>query len=140
MMFTEDQIVSAIVRACEEINCRELNDIAALLETTDAKTMTTTSRALESVTDFARRMCSAIDASDPTSVAHTAVSLADLGGRVESWRQPIFAGLDEAIADIGFKDRIKSGATFGGHVGKRHHDDCQRCDRRSAWKYQFWTI
>jgi len=103
MMFTEDQIVSAIVRACEEINCRELNDIAALLEITDAKTMTTTSRALESVTDFAQRMCSAIDASDPTSVAHTAVSLADLGGRVESWRQPIFAGLDEAIATLDSK-------------------------------------
>ena len=93
---TDSQLITAIVCACEELNCRELGDIIDLFRM-NTNTLAD-SHVLKVVASFSKRMCENIDGDDPTSIAHTAATLADFGSRVESWKVPLCAGLSEATS------------------------------------------
>lgn len=96
---TREQLAQAIVRACEEINHRELNDVLNL-EEINVSSAIQLAEVSESVRGLASNMCKRIDASDPSSIAHVAVNLADLGARVESWQKPLFAGLSAVASSL----------------------------------------
>lgn len=93
---TDSQVIAVIVRACEELNCRELGDIIDLFSTNSIALAD--SHVLKVVASFSKRMCENIDEDDPTSIAHTAVTLSDFGSRVESWKVPLCAGLSDATS------------------------------------------
>lgn len=97
--FTEEQIRRAICSACREKNCRELNDIVSLLEVSDS--VFDSHEISSAVTEFAHQLFVDIDESDPTSVAHTAVNLAQLGANAEGSKVSILHGLDQATASMG---------------------------------------
>jgi len=109
--FTEEQIRQAICSACREKNCRELNDIVSLLEVSDF--VFDSHEISSTVTEFAYQLFIDIDESDPTSVAHTAVNLAQLGAHAEGWKVSILNGLDQATASMGTHIVSKIARRFG---------------------------
>lgn len=95
---SHEQLIRSISRACEDVNLRELNDIINL-EEMDASSLSSP-QAVEHVIKFTMKICETMDASNPSSVAHIAVNLADVGTRVASWRAPIFEGLNNAAPSL----------------------------------------
>ena len=94
----DEQIIRSITNACESRNSRDLRDLVDLLG--HEHSIFETPSVIESVMTFSDRLCRGVDGDDSSSIARTAVSLADLGSKIEVWKIPLLQGVHRARSDM----------------------------------------
>ena len=95
---SDEQVIKAIICACENVNSRELGDLVGVLG--DECSIYKAPRVIESVVTFSDKICRGVDGDDPSSIARTAVSLADIGSKIEVWKIPLLQGLHKARSEM----------------------------------------